>query len=123
MPTGLGRGARFALRVHFVERTSFHARVCNQNIIPQNPSDQAFVGYGRALYRNVVKLRPNYGFRAGEQHAVHQRHGASRGKQRVFIRPYDICTDASPRWCLTGPQGRVRAVLCWGSPSPFICKE
>ena len=64
MPTGLGRGARFALRVHFVERTSFHARVCNQNIIPQNPSDQSFVGYGRALYRNMVKLRPNYGFRA-----------------------------------------------------------
>ena len=64
----------------------------------------------------MVKLRPNYGFRAGEQHAVYQRHGASRGKQLVFIRPYDICTDASPRWCLTGPQGHVRAVLYWGSP-------
>ena len=44
-------------------------------------------------------------------------------KQLVFIRPYDICTDASPRWCLTGPQGRVRAVLCWGSPSPLFAKN
>ena len=45
MPTGFGRGARFALRVHVVERTSFDARVCNQNIIaPQNPSGQSFVG-------------------------------------------------------------------------------
>ena len=38
------------------------------------------------------------------------------GKQLVFIRLYDICTDATPRWCRTGPQGRVREVLCWGSP-------
>jgi hypothetical protein len=45
------------------------------------------------------------------------------GGQLVFIRPYDISTDASTRWYLTGLQGRVRAVLCWGSPSPFICKE
>ena len=45
MPTGFGRGACFALRVHVVERTSFDARVCNQTIIsPQNPSGQSFVG-------------------------------------------------------------------------------
>jgi hypothetical protein len=44
-------------------------------------------------------------------------------KQLVFIRPYDICTDASLRWCLTGPQGRVRAVLYWGSPSPLFAKN
>jgi len=85
MPTGFGRGACCALRVHVVERTSFDARVCNQTIIsPQNPSGQSFVGYGRALYRNVVKLRPNYGFRAGVQHAVHQRRAASRKKAARF---------------------------------------
>ena len=85
MPTGLGRGARLALRVHVVERTSFDARVCNQNIIsPQNPSDQSSVGYGRALHRKMVKLRPNYGFRAGEQHAVHQRRGAPPGRAARF---------------------------------------
>ena len=65
MPTGFGRGPRFTLRIHVVERTSFDARICNQDVITlKDPSNQSSVGYGRALYRNMVKLRPNYGFRA-----------------------------------------------------------
>lgn len=115
MLTGFGRGARFALRVHVVERTSFDARVCNQTIIsPQNPSGQSFVG-GHYIER-WISYDPITDFVPESNTLFTSAAPRPGGKQLVFIRIYDICTDATPRWCRTGPQGRVREVLCWGSP-------
>jgi len=125
MPTGFGRGARFAVRVHVVERTSFDTRVCNKTSLHCKTLP---TGRSWAMGEHYIEIWLSYDSIADfvpESNTPLFTSAAARlgGEQLVFIRPYDICTDASPRWCLTGPQGRVRAVLCWVSPSPFICKE
>ena len=119
MLTGFGRGGRIALRVHVVDAPHLTpAFAIKTSLHQKNLQTSRLWAMGEHYIERWLSYDP-----ITEQHAVHQRRGASRGKQLVFIRPYDICTDASPRWCLTGPQGRVRAVLCWGSPSPLFAKN
>ena len=119
MLTGFGRGGRIVLRVHVVDAPRLTPAFAIKTSLHQKTLQTSRLwAMGEHYIERWLSYDP-----ITEQHAVHQRRAASRGKQLVFIRPYDICTDASPRWCLTGPQGRVRAVLCWGSSSPFTCKE
>jgi len=124
MLTGFGRGARFALRVHVVDaprltpafaiKTSLHRKTL--------PTSRLWA-MGEHYIERWLSYDPITDFVPESNTLFTSAAARPRGEQLVFIRPYDICTDASPRWCLTGPRGRVRAVRCWGSPSPFICKE
>ena len=56
--TGFGRGARFAIRLRLVERTSFDARVYNQTSSHYKTLfGQSFVGSGRTSYRKSAEQR------------------------------------------------------------------
>ena len=125
MPTGFGRGARFALRVHVVDAPRLTPAFA---IKPSLHCKTLPTGRSWAVGEHYIEIWLSYDPITDfvpESNTPLFTSAAARpgGEQLVFIRPYDICTDASPRWCLTGPQGRVGAVLCWVSPSPLICKE
>ena len=124
MPTGLGRGARFALRVHVVERTSFDARVCNQKSLHRKTLQTSRLwAMGEPYIERWLRYDPIADFVPESNTLFTSAEARPEGKQLVFIRPYDICTDAGPRWCLTGPQGRVRAVLCWAARVLLFAKN
>ena len=117
MPTGFGRGPRFTLRIHVVERTSFDARVCNQKSLHRKTLQASRLwAMGEPYIERWLRYDPIADFVPESNTLFTSAEARPGGKQLVFIRLYDICTDATPRWCRTGPQGRVREVLCWGSP-------